>query len=146
MKKHPLRSLIVAFFVVLSAIAIPTRAAEQPGQAGHRVVIQVSDNDPGKWNLALNNAQNIQDDLGKKNVRVEIVAYGPGLPMLKWTSVVGSRVGEAIAAGVKVAACETTMRKTHLTKGDMLPNLQYVPSGVTHIMKLQEEGYAYIRP
>ncbi len=146
MNKHVSWSLVVAFFVVLTAIVTPTRAAEQPGHGGHRVVIQVSDSDPGKWNLALNNAQNIQDDLGSKNVQVEIVAYGPGLPMLKWTSVVGSRVGEAIAAGVKVVACETTMRKTHLTKSDMLPNLQYAPSGVTYIMKLQEEGYSYIRP
>ena len=47
------------------------------------VVIQVSDNDPAKWNLALNNAANIQQALGKDNIEIEIVAYGPGLNMLK---------------------------------------------------------------
>jgi intracellular sulfur oxidation DsrE/DsrF family protein len=41
------------------------------------VVIQVSDADQGKWNLALNNAKNIQTDLGASNVDVEIVATAP---------------------------------------------------------------------
>ena len=51
-------------------------------QEKQKVVFQVSDNDPAKWNLALNNARNIQQDLGKDNVAIEIVAYGPGLAML----------------------------------------------------------------
>ena len=29
---------------------------------------------------------------------------------------------------------------------DMLPNLEYVPAGVTEIMKKQQQGWAYIRP
>jgi len=31
-----------------------------------------------KWNLVLNNARNLQADLGAKNVEIEIVAYGAG--------------------------------------------------------------------
>ncbi len=50
---------------------------------------------PRKWNLALNNARNIQTDLGAANVDIEIVTYGPGIGMLKADSVVGNRVEEA---------------------------------------------------
>ena len=56
-----------------------------------RVIFQVSDNDPARWQLALNNAQNVQADLGKVNVEIEIVAYGPGLNMLKAESAVEVR-------------------------------------------------------
>ncbi|ODU49927.1 MAG: hypothetical protein ABS92_04645 [Thiobacillus sp. SCN 63-374] len=111
-----------------------------------KVVIQISDNDPKKWTLALNNAENVQEDIGKGNVDIEIVAYGPGLPILKLDSPVATRVADAIADGVKVVACENTMRKTNLSKDDMLPNLGYVKSGVPEIMHRQQEGYAYIRP
>ena len=145
MKEYAPRVFVAMLFALLTTSTTPAFAA----RATHglqQVVIQVSDNNAGKWNLALNNAQNIQHDLGSKNVHVVIVAYGPGLPMLKWTSVVGSRVAHAIKKGVKVVACENTMRKTHLTKKDMLPNLAYVRSGVPYIMKLQQEGYSYIRP
>lgn len=145
MKKQAPWAFVLVFFAVLSSALTPAFAA--PATHGlQRVVIQVSDNNPGKWNLALNNAQNVQQALGKQDVDVVIVAYGPGLPMLKWTSVVGGRVADAIKSGVKVVACQVTMRKMHLTKKDMLPDLAYVPSGVPYIMKLQQEGYSYIRP
>ena len=51
--------------------------------------MQVSDGDAAKWNLALNNANNLQADLGAANVDIEIVAYGPGIGMLKSDSAVG---------------------------------------------------------
>ena len=49
----------------------------------HKLVLQVSDADPAKWRLALNNARNVPDDLGRDKVAVEIVACGPGIGMLK---------------------------------------------------------------
>ncbi|MEK6663312.1 MAG: DsrE family protein [Pseudomonadota bacterium] len=114
--------------------------------AKKKVVIQVSDADPKKWALALNNAANVQEDLGRENVEVEIVAYGPGLGMLKLESEVGDRVKSALDEGVKVVACENTMRKQKLSQGDMLPNLGYAKAGVVELMSKQAEGYAYIRP
>ena len=111
-----------------------------------KVIIQVSDSDPKKWNLALNNAQNVQEDYGKNNVDIEVVAYGPGLNMVKMESEAGPRVADAIDNCVKIVACENTMNKQHLSKADMLPNLDYVKSGVPELMKKQKAGYAYIRP
>jgi intracellular sulfur oxidation DsrE/DsrF family protein len=112
----------------------------------NRVVMQVSDNDPGKWNLALNNAKNIQKDLGASNVTIEIVAYGPGINMLKMDSAVAGRIDEALGAGVKVDACENTMHNAKLAKGDMLNGIGYVPSGVVELMQKQQQGWAYLRP
>ena len=108
--------------------------------------MQVSDGDAAKWNLALNNARNLQADLGAGNVDIEIVAYGPGIGMLKADSAVGARVGEALASGVKIVACENTMRGQKLTKPDMLPDVGYVSAGVVEIMQKQQQGWAYIRP
>src|SRR5437764_1225853 len=101
--------------LLLSMMIAPGIAADQPvsskSAAGvkHKVIFQVSDNDPVKWNLALNNVKNIQQDLGRENVEIELVAYGPGLPMLKLDSAVSSRVSDALAQGVKILACEKTM-------------------------------------
>lgn len=111
-----------------------------------KMVIQVSDNDPKKWQLAMGNAKNIQKDLGKENVDLEIVTYGPGIMMLKAHSKADKGVSEMINSGVKVVACENTMAKEKLKKADMLPVVGYVPSGVVEILKKQEAGYAYLRP
>lgn len=111
-----------------------------------KVVFQVSDNDAGKWNLALNNAKNVQDSFGADKVDVEIVVYGPGIGMLKGDSTAANRVTAATQAGVAIVACENTMQAMKLTRADMNPSVGYVPGGVVELMKRQSEGWAYIRP
>ena len=48
--------------------------------------------------------------------------------------------------GVKVSACENTMRGQKLAKADMLDGIGYVPAGVVEIMQKQQQGWAYLRP
>jgi intracellular sulfur oxidation DsrE/DsrF family protein len=136
---------VLAAVGILSATVSHAQAQPAATQRA-RVVIQVSDSDQGKWNLALNNARNIQTDLGAANVDVEIVAYGPGIGMLKMDSPVGGRIDEATTAGVKVIACENTMKGQKLTRADMLNGIAYVPAGVVELMSRQQQGWAYIRP
>ena len=137
--------LFAALLVTATAAFSPPSVAQQTSER-HKVVLQVSDNDPGKWNLALNNAENIQQALGKDKVDVEIVAYGPGLNMLKAESKVANRISGALDNNVALLACGTTMRKAKLTEADLAGGVKVVPGGVVHIMKREREGWAYIRP
>ena len=139
------RTFLQAGMLVGAAMLAPVTFA-QASVAATKVVIQVSDGDAAKWNLALNNAKNAQQELGADKVQIEIVAYGPGIGMLKLESPTGARVADAMKANVRVVACENTMRGQKLGKEDMLPAISYVPAGVTEIMKKQGEGWAYLRP
>ena len=141
--RHALAALTLA---AITAAGIAASNAQNLPVQRNRVVIQVSDADPGKWNLALNNAKNLQSDLGAANVDLEIVAYGPGIGMLKMDSPVAGRIDEASTAGVKILACENTMKGQKLTRTDMLNNIGYVGAGVVEIMSRQQQGWAYIRP
>ena len=132
--------------VLLLAPMVGANAQTASADRPHKVVFQVSDADPAKWNLALNNARNVQQDLGSDKVAIEIVAYGPGIGMLKLDSVAGARVTDAMASGMSVIACENTMRNQKVTREDMLPKIGYVGAGVVQLMTRQKEGYAYIRP
>lgn len=138
--------LVVLMGLLTMAFAAAAQAATEGG-GKQKVVVQVSDNSPGKWNLALNNAANVQNALGGPGkVDIEVVVYGPGIGMLTLDSEVGSRVENILGKGVKVVACQNTMRAKGLKKEDMLPHIGYVPAGVIEIMKKQQQGYAYIRP
>lgn len=127
-------------FASLNAVAADTPAAKE------KLIMQVSDADPAKWNLALNNAKNVQQAYGADKVDVEIVVYGPGIAMLKSDSVSAGRIDEAKKANITILACENTMKNNKLTKEEMLPNTSYVAVGVAQIIKRQREGYAYVRP
>jgi intracellular sulfur oxidation DsrE/DsrF family protein len=139
-------ALAVPFAAQAQQAAKPKAAAKQKMAAKQKVVFQVSDADPAKWNLALNNARNVQAELGKDKVQIEIVAYGPGLGMLKADSKVAERLSQAMDESVGLIACENTMHNTKTTKEDMYNGISYTPAGVTHLMKRQKEGWAYIRP
>ena len=145
------RAVIAALMLASVGFSADTLAVD-PAPASlvpanrNRVVFQVSDGDPARWNLTLNNALNVQQDLGRSNVDIEIVAYGPGIGMLKMDSAVGNRVADAMASGMKVVACENTMHNQKLTRQDMLAAIGYVPAGVVELMQKQQQGWAYIRP
>ena len=132
-------------------------AAETPAPAQkkeHHLILQVNTNDPAAMNLALNNATNVTQyyqETGEP-VKIEVVAFGPGLHMLRDdTSPVKARI-EAMAANspeVSFKACGNTqenMRKAENKDIPIIPQAQLVKSGVVHIMELEEKGWAYIKP
>lgn len=139
------RTLFIALALAGSTL-ITTGCATAPAAPKPRIVMQVSDGDVAKWNLALNVASNAQKELGADNIQVEMVAFGPGIGMLKFDAVTANRVNDAIKSGVKVVACENTMGAQKLVKADMNQSISYVPAGVIEIMNRQNEGWAYVRP
>jgi len=141
--KNTMLGILLGGTMMLGALALPMTALAD-GKA--RMVIQVSESNPATWNLALNNARNIQNDIGKDKVELEIVAFGPGINMLKADAEVANRVTEAAESGIRVLACQNTMRNQKLSKEDMNAQVGYVPAGVVEIMQRQLQGYAYLRP
>ncbi len=138
--------LFTALLALAYSFSAPNTLAAEAPAGKEKLVIQVSDADTGKWNLALNNAKNVQQSYGADKVDIEIVTYGPGIGMLKMDSVLANRIEESKKSGIAIVACQNTMKNMKLTEDDMLPNTSYVPSGVVELMKKQQQGYAYIRP
>jgi intracellular sulfur oxidation DsrE/DsrF family protein len=123
--------------------------ASTPGeQALERIVLQVSDGDTRTWNQALNVVDNLKKNYASKNVRSEImlVAFGQGINMLKDDAVVANRVRDAIGGGAKVVACENSMTRFKLKRDQMVEKIDYVETGVIHIVEKQRQGWAVIRP
>lgn len=139
------RRSIIARGLALAGAGVAARAAAASTGGPYKVVFQVSDADPKKWALTLNNVKNVQDDMGVRNIVIEVVVYGPGIGMLKADAEIANRVLEAMQAGAAVIACENTMRGQHLTRDDMIGKVGFVAAGVTQLIKRQAEGYAYIR-
>lgn len=115
-------------------------------QSAKGVVIQVSEADPAKWEMALINARNVRKAYGDKPMAVEIVAYGPGLKMFHQNSKVAAELEAARKSGVKLLACGNTMSMTHTTRDELNRAVDVVPAGIVEIMERQQDGYAYIRP
>jgi hypothetical protein len=123
------------FLRCCAALALMSIALASPGFAAdgkpHRIAIQVDQNDPQVMNLALNNVTNIIEYYHGKNedVDIDVVTYVPGR--------------------IQFSACNNTKQGMEKAEGhaiSVVPDATIVPSGVVHLMELQEQGWSYVRP
>ncbi len=144
--------VLIVFALVLAAS--PGFAAEKA--ASHRIAIQVSQNGPEQMSLALFNAANAIKYYSAKgeSIEVEVVAYGPGLNMLREdTSPVKDRIkslkASSVGGDIRFSACHNTKEAMEKREGHpipIIPEATVVPSGVVRLTQLQEQGWSYIRP
>ena len=100
-----LRALAAALLVVASATL--ARAQQVPLQdkpfAEHKVVLQLSDNDPKKQGMVISVANNLMKFYDPDKVAVEIVAFGPGIELLRPENPNRKLVESLIAQGVRIS-------------------------------------------
>lgn len=145
--KKIITSLLTTVFTILCFSGITATAYAD--DAKHKLVIQVSTDDPRTQKIALNNAANLQKLYGIDDVDIEIVSYGPGLGLMTPKSKYADRVKSLAIQDIKFSACMNTMNKIKKKTGNMpklTEGVTSVPAGVARIMELQEKGYAYVRP
>ncbi len=140
----------------IALLSIAFAASALAADKAHHVSIQVDQNDPQLMNLVLNNATNVVEYYRTRNedVDIDIVAYGPGLHMLRSdTSPVQDRIKRlrdmAFPGKIQFSACNNSKLGMEKTEGhaiSVLPEATIVPFGVVHLMELQEQGWSYVRP
>ena len=144
-------------WLAILALALGLSAAPALAQAPakeHKLVLHVDDNDPAKMNLALNNLSNVYDFYKKKGekIRVELVAYGPGMHMFRAdTSPVRSRLDQIKLAydNVVYTGCGNTIAGMEKAEGKeikLVEDVTVAEAGVVRLIELQEQGWSYVRP
>jgi uncharacterized protein len=159
MKRMILSTLALAVAAAIGAgIAVFAQQGVEPARAAAgaaaKVVLHVNQNDPAVMNLALNNAQNVASHYkaAKLPVAIEVVAYGPGLHMLRSdTSPIKPRLASFTLEQpeIRFSACENTQNNMAKAEGKPVPivtDAKIVPSGVVRLIELQQQGYAYVKP
>jgi intracellular sulfur oxidation DsrE/DsrF family protein len=141
--------------VALMSMAFTSASPAADGKT-HHIAVQVDQNDPQVMNLALNNVNAVIEYYRTKNedVDIDVVAYGPGLHMLRAdTSPVQDRIKRlkdmVFPGKIVFSACNNTKQGMEKAEGhaiSILPDASVVPSGVVHLMELQERGWSYVRP
>ena len=127
------RALIAAFGLAALALTAPlARAQLAPLQdkpfAEHKVVLQLSDSDPKKQGLVISVANNLMKHYDPDKVAVEIVAFGPGIELLKPDNPNRKLVESLVAQGARVDIClntvDTIERDTRSPPRDTTPHTQ----------------------
>ena len=142
-----------AITAVLLTVALPTHAQQAPLQdkpfAEHKIVLQLSDGDPHKQALVISVANNLLKAYDPDKIAVEVVAFGPGIDLLRSESPNRQRVESLISQGVRFDVCENTVDTVERETGkrpEIIPAATPVQVGVGQILWLTENGYTLVRP
>ena len=103
---------------------------------------------------ATNGLRNIRNHLEvNPKAQIVVVAHAQGVDyLMKGKKDANGNPYETIVQdlkgqGVKFDVCQITLRNRKLSKDQFIDEVDYVPSGVAEIARLQQrEGYAYLRP
>ena len=154
-RRSAVRALGAAVFAALMvATASPSARSEGaplPDKpfAEHRIALQLSDNDPKKQSLVISVAYNLLKFYDPDKVAIEVVAFGPGIELLRPDNGNRKLVESLVAQGVRFDVCLNTVDSIERETGhrpDIIPVAIPVQVGVGQILSLTENGYTLVRP
>lgn len=154
-RRSIVRALGNVVIAALMAPAISTAAQAQPAPlpdkpfAEHRLVLQLSDNDPKKQALVISVAYNLLKFYDPDKVAIEVVTFGPGIDLLRPENTSRKLVESLVAQGVRFDICLNTVDTVERETGkrpDFIPVATPVQVGVGQILSLTENGYTLVRP
>lgn len=154
------RRLLQGVLGVSAALAVATGAVAQtetpsvkPPEdkpfAEHFVALQLSDSDPKKERLVLSVASNLLKAYGADKVAIEVVAFGPGIDLLRDTNEFRALVDSLVTQGVRFDVCGNTLDTIERETGKrpaINPKAIEVQVGVAQLITLSRGGYTVVRP
>src|SRR3954452_21554883 len=154
-RRSMVRAFGFAMVAVLTAATISSvaKAQQAPLQdkpfAEHRLVLQLSDNDPKKQSLVISVAYNLLKFYDPDKVAIEVVTFGPGIDLLRPENSNRKLVESLVAQGVRFDVCLNTVDTIERETGhrpEIIPVATPVQVGVGQILTLTENGYTLVRP
>ena len=114
-----------------------------------RVVYHINDSDV----QALAALRNIRNQLDTEpTTKIIVVAHAKGIDFLmegakdKNGSLYAGPVSAMKNRGGAFEVCQITLKTRNLKEDQFIPEADFTPSGVVRITKLQNQGYAYVKP
>jgi hypothetical protein len=117
--------------------------------AGDGVVYHIDD----AGTQALKGLRNIRNHLDvDPSAKITVITHAQGVDFLlqdakdRNDSPYEGPVAALVARGVRFEVCEITLKNRNLQKEQFLQEASFTPSGVVRLAKLQQQGFAYIKP
>lgn len=109
-----------------------------------KTVLHLTSDDEGDWGHAIRSASLLSSHSDLPHEDVALVPHRHGLGVILPESPLAADVNDLIAQGVTIRAGATCFDALGVPR-EALPGVKIVPSGVSEVVKLQENGYHYVK-
>ncbi len=113
-----------------------------------KAVIHVDIEEKGRLMLAIGNAENFLKAVKDSETDVRIVVNSSAVKLLrKAVSADYAQQAEALAQkGVRFMVCNNALSMFGINRTELLDFCEVVPAGIVELIRLQHEGFAYVKP
>lgn len=152
-------AVVVALAGLSSGVVPGAAKAADPGRAvelsdpapdwdnPRRIVLQVSTDDPARFEGAMSNAINLQKFYGIDHVEVAIITFAGGVRHLIGESATAAdRIKSLQDYGVTFVACGNTLDTIGKRERDLVPGIEVVQVGIAEIVERSLRGWTTIIP
>jgi uncharacterized protein len=133
--------------ILLFAIIISNYGYSQKIDDGHKhkVVIQFVASDSLSQHTLVGNIKNLKTQWPKS--KIEVVFHSGGITMAISSKTKYAKELQDFAEnqGVNFVVCQNTMKARNITKDQLLPFMNTVPSGVAEVVLKEEKGWSYLK-
>lgn len=111
------------------------------------IVIHVTSSDGDDWRTALRNVSNLyrEDSVSTPPDLMRVVVNGGAVRFLLSGSPEADRIETMVDAGVRVAACSSSLARLGYDPADLTDGVATVPSGVAAVASAQNRGETYLK-
>ncbi|MFC4451786.1 DsrE family protein [Halorussus aquaticus] len=111
-----------------------------------RTAFHLTSGDEDHQNTVLTIAENLSKDETIEMDDIAVVAQAEGIDPVTRDGTHSDTVQELLDSGIAFKACSNTLDMMDLDDGDLVEGVETVSSGASELTRLQEDGYAYLRP
>ncbi len=116
--------------------------------APRQIIMKLNMSDVKEVNHMLGTIYNLLKDYPSDTLKVEVIAYGPGMRALKkdYDTHTLSRIRSLMEYEVDFIGCRNTMDTMKWTEKDFIDNITYVQAGIAEVIEKQVEGWINATP
>lgn len=111
-----------------------------------QTVVHLISGDESEQETALTIVDNLLADDSGSIDDVAVVAQSKGIEAVSANGDHGEQVRSLIDGGVSFKGCSNTLEAMGLDESDLVDGVEIVPEGAVEVTRLEDEGYAYLRP
>ena len=113
-----------------------------------KIIMKLNNKDIHYANHLLGTIYNILKEYPDSALKVVVIAYGPGMRVLKkdYDKKVLSRIRSLMEYDVEFIGCKNTMQTMGWKKKDFIDGIDYVQAGIVEVIERQAHGFIDATP
>ncbi len=113
-----------------------------------QIIMKLNMSDVKEVNHMLGTIYNLLKDYPSETLKVEVIAYGPGMRAIKkdYDKKTLSRIRSLMEYEVDFIGCKNTMETMKWTQKDFIDNITYVQAGIAQVIERKVGGWVDATP